>query len=152
MVEVIDVGGARFVVYGSGWTRNVPEGFDEQRAEDQFLHALEWSAKALEGIGGTMVIEPLNNKESNQCNSVADGVRLAHRSGLANVRGLADFYHVDEGKEPLSTLAEFGAEIAHVHLADTGRRNPGTGTYDYPTFLRNLKGSGYSGRMSGECS
>jgi sugar phosphate isomerase/epimerase len=152
VVEVMAVGGTKLVVYGSGWTRNVPEGFDAQRAEDQFLHALKWGAKALEGIGGTMVIEPLNSKESNQCNSVADGVRLAHRSGLANVRGLADFYHVDEGNEPLSALAEFGAEIAHVHLADTGRKNPGTGTYDYPTFLRNLKSSGYSGRMSGECA
>jgi sugar phosphate isomerase/epimerase len=62
------------------------------------------------------------------------------------MRWLADFYHVDAGNEPLSVLAEFGAEIAHLHLADSGRKNPGTGKYDYPTFLPNLKPSGYSGR------
>ena len=151
VVEVMSVAGAKHVVYGSGWTRNVPEGFDAKRAEDQFLHALDWCAKALDGIGATLVIEPLNRKESNQCNHVGDGVRLARQTGLTNVKGLADFYHVDEEAEPLATMSEYGAELAHVHLADTGRMNPGTGSYDYATFFGHLKRAGYRGRLSGEC-
>ena len=151
VVELMAVAKATHVVYGSGWTRNVPEGFDVGRAEAQFLHALDWCAKALDGIGATLVIEPLNSKESNQCNHVADGVRFARKTGLANVKGLADFYHVDEESEPLATIGEYGAELAHVHLADTGRMNPGTGTYDYATFFGNLKRAGYRGRLSGEC-
>lgn len=150
VAELMAVGGATQVVYGSGWTRNVPEGFDPSRAEDQFVKALEWIAPALPQ-GATLVIEPLNRKESNQCNSVADGVRLAKRTGLFNVKGLADFYHVDEEKEPLTTIAECGAQLAHVHLADTGRMNPGTGGYDYATFFVNLKLAGYQGRLSCEC-
>ena len=152
VIELMDIAGAKHVVYGSGWTRNVPEGFDPRRAEDQFLHALDWCAKALNGIGATLVIEPLNRKESNQCNHVGDGVRLARQTGLANVKGLADFYHIDEEAEPLATLSEFGAELAHVHLADTGRMNPGTGSYEYSAFFAHLKRAGYCGRMSGECS
>lgn len=152
VVEVMAAGGARLVVYGSGWTRNVPDGFDARRAEDQFLHALGWGAQALAGIGATMVIEPLNRKESNQCNSVADGVRIARRSGLPNLRSLADFYHVDEEHEHLSELEVYGQDIVHVHLADTGRLNPGTGSYDYPAFLGHLKRAGYAGRMSCECA
>jgi sugar phosphate isomerase/epimerase len=144
VVELMSAAGTKLVVYGSGWTRNVPDGFDPKRAEDQFLHALRWCADALAGIGGTLVIEPLNRKESNQCNSVADGVRLARASGKANVSSLADFYHVDEEHEPLQSMRQLGASIAHVHLADTGRLNPGTGGYNYAA-------SGYAGRLSGEC-
>lgn len=150
VAELMAVAGARQVVYGSGWTRNVPDGFDAQRAEEQFLHALDWIARALP-TGATLVIGPLNRKESNQCNHVADGVHFARRTSLAQVKGLADFYHVDEEREPLATLAEYGAELAHVHLADTGRMNPGTGSYDYRTFFGNLKHAGYSGLLSCEC-
>lgn len=150
VAALMALAGATHVVYGSGWTRNVPEGFSAQRAEEQFVQALGWMAQALPD-GATLVIEPLNRKESNQCNHVADGVRFAQRTGLANVKGLADFYHVDEEHEPLATLAEHGAELAHVHLADTGRMNPGTGSYDYATFFGNLKRAGYGGRLSCEC-
>jgi sugar phosphate isomerase/epimerase len=151
VVALMDAADTQLVVYGSGWARNVPEGFDPQRAEDQFLHALVWCAEALHAIGATLVIEPLNRKESNQCNSVADGVRLAHATGRGNVGSLADFYHVDEEHEPFDALREFGAALAHVHLADTGRLNPGSGGYDYAGFFGALKSAGYTGRMSGEC-
>ena len=150
VAELMAVAGAQQVVYGSGWTRNVPDGFDSARAEAQFVHALDWIARALPR-DATLVIEPLNRKESNQCNHVVDGVQFARRTGLPQVKGLADFYHVDEEREALDTLSTYGAELAHVHLADTGRMNPGTGAYDYRTFLGNLKGAGYAGRLSCEC-
>jgi sugar phosphate isomerase/epimerase len=152
VIELMNVAGAKYLVYGSGWTRNIPEGFDSARAEDQFLHALNWCGKALAGIDATLIIEPLNKKESNQCNRVVDGINFAKQTGLKNVKGLADFYHVDEESEPLSVVGEMGKELAHIHLADTGRMNPGTGIYDYRTFFGGLKKSGYSGRLSAECA
>lgn len=151
VLALMTAAGATHVVYGSGWTRNTPAGFDPARARDQYLHALRWCGAALASIGATLVIEPLNRKESNQCNHVADGIAWARRTGLANVRGLADFYHMDEEGEPPALLAACGSELAHVHLADTGRMNPGTGRYDYATFLAALKRAGYAGRLSGEC-
>lgn len=155
VVAVLALAGARTVVFGSGWTRNVPEGWAPARAEAQFLHTLGWCADALQGTGTTLVIEPLNRRESNLCNSVADGVRLARQLNRPEVRGLADFYHMDEEHEPLRTLREQNGWIAHIHLADTGRLNPGSGTgdmaYDYPEFFGHLKAAGYTGLMSCEC-
>ncbi|HET9976238.1 MAG TPA: sugar phosphate isomerase/epimerase family protein [Burkholderiaceae bacterium] len=151
VVALMDAAGAKLVVFGSGWTRNVPEGFDRTRAEAQFVHAVAWCADALAGIGGTLVVEPLNRKESNQCNTVADGVRLARASGRANASSLADFYHVDEEHEPFDALRAHGAALAHVHLADTGRLNPGSGAYDHAAFFAALKAGGYAGRFSAEC-
>jgi hydroxypyruvate isomerase len=126
-----------------------------QRAEDQFLQALSRCADALRGTGTTLVIEPLNRKESNLCNSVADGVRLARQLNRPEVRGLADLYHMDEEHEPLSALSQQGGWLAHIHLADTGRMNPGTGpgvgAYHYPQAFAQLKAAAYAGLMSCEC-
>ncbi|MEO0003699.1 MAG: hypothetical protein RLZZ22_1391 [Pseudomonadota bacterium] len=155
VVDILALAGSRIVVFGSGWTRNIPDGWTRARAEAQFLHTLDWCADMLRGSGTTLVIEPLNRKESNLCNSVSDGVRLARRLNRSEVRGLADFYHMDEEHEPLQTLREQDGWIAHVHLADTGRLNPGTGSsdtaYDYPAFFSHLKAAGYTGLMSCEC-
>lgn len=151
VVELMTLARARVVVLGSGWTRNVPEGWTRAQAEEEFLTTLSWCADALRGSGATLVIEPLNRKESNLVNSVADGVRLAKRLGRAEVRGLADFYHMDEECEPLAEIREHGAWLAHIHLADTGRLNPGTGAYGYPAFFGHLKACGYEGLLSAEC-
>jgi sugar phosphate isomerase/epimerase len=139
-------------VLGSAAARNVPEGFDRTRAEDQFLQALSWCADAIEGTGITLAVEPLNRKESNLINSVAEAVRFVKRINRPQIRVLADFYHMDEENEPLETLLKYGEWLAHVHLADTGRRNPGSGLYDYDRFTRLLKEIGYTGAVSAECN
>jgi sugar phosphate isomerase/epimerase len=149
--EVMSTAGARVVVYGSGWARNAPQGCDRKRTEAQFLQSLHWCAEALAGSGVTLVIEPLNRRESDLVNSVAEGVRFAQALNRPEVRVLADFYHMDEEHEPLDALQTHIDWLAHIHLADSGRRNPGTGTYDYAAFFGFLKDSGYQGMLSVEC-
>lgn len=151
VVVMLALAKSRIVVLGSGWTRNRPPDWTQAQTEDEFLQALTWCADALKGVGTTLVIEPLNTKESNWVNSVADGVRLARQLNREEVRGLADFYHMDEENEPLATLSDQGDWVRHIHLADTGRLNPGTGSYDYPSFFKHLKTSGYRGLLSAEC-
>ena len=62
---------------------------------------------------------------------------------------------MNEEHEPLQTLREQGGWLAHIHLADSGRLNPGTGVggsaYDYPAFFGHLEAAGYAGLMSCEC-
>ena len=149
--ELLGAAGAQVVVLGSGWARNVPEDWVRCRAEEQVLQTLSWCADALEGTGVTLVIEPLNRKESNIINSVEEGVRFAELINRPEIRVLADFYHMDEEREPLATLKTHGRWLAHIHLADTGRKNPGTGLYDYDKFFSFLKEISYSGMISAEC-
>lgn len=149
--EILGEAGARVVVLGSGWARNVPEGWERARAEEQFTETLSWCAGALEGTGCTLVIEPLNRKESNIVNSVAEGVDFAERVNRPEIRVLADFYHMDEEREPLEALRANHDWLAHIHVADTGRRNPGTGSYDYDGFFGHLRAIGYAGMISAEC-
>ena len=77
---------------------------------------------------------------------------MAKRVDMPEVAVLADFYHMDEEDEPLSNIADAGAQLAHVHVADTGRLYPGTGSYDYPGFWAALGEAGYDARISVECN
>ncbi|MFE5318980.1 sugar phosphate isomerase/epimerase family protein [Paenibacillus sp. NPDC056579] len=144
--------GSTIVVFGSGKARTVPEGWEKSRAEEQLLNLLGWAADECKGTGLTLVIEPLNRKESNIINSVAEGVALARLVNRDPIRVLADFYHMDEEQEPLDTIGEHKDWLAHIHVADTGRRSPGTGSYPYEAFVKQLKQAGYSGGVSVECS
>jgi sugar phosphate isomerase/epimerase len=151
VVQILALTQSRVVVPGSGWTRNLPAGWTRAQAEYDFLKVLSWCANALRGTSTTLIIEPLNHKESNLANSVADGARLSEALNRPEVRTLADFYHMDEDHEPLSELSTNIDWLGHIHVADTGRLNPGTGSYDYPTFFAILKGCGYHGLISAEC-
>jgi sugar phosphate isomerase/epimerase len=142
---------ANILVLGSGASRSVPENWDRERAEEQILDVLSWCADEFDGTGITLVIEPLNQKESNIINSVKEGVRYAKLMNRRSIRVLADFYHMDEEREPLETLKTHKDWLAHIHLADTGRRNPGSGSYDYDRFASILKEFGYTGMISSEC-
>jgi sugar phosphate isomerase/epimerase len=144
--------GASIAVLGSGRSRCVPEGWERSRAEDQLLRLLERISDEFDGTGVTLAVEPLNKKETNLINSVAEAVAYAKTVNRSNVRVLADFYHMDEEREPLQTLVEHQDWLAHIHLADTLRQSPGTGRYPYKEFAAQLKASGYSGMISAECS
>jgi sugar phosphate isomerase/epimerase len=149
--ELLSGAGAKVVVFGSGWARNIPDGWERARGEAQMLDALSLSADALRGTGTTLVIEPLNRKESNIVNSVAEGVAFARQIDRPEIRVLADFYHMDEENEPLAELRTQAEWLSHIHVADTGRMNPGTDTYDYGTFFANLSAAGYQDMISAEC-
>src|SRR5271166_4007443 len=150
--ELLACAQSKIVVFGSGRARNVPDGFDREKAEAQFIDSLLWSADALKGSDTTLVIEPLNRKESNIVNSVGEGVRFAKAVNRPEIRVLADIYHMDEENEPLSEVAIHVEWLSHIHLADTGRFNPGTGSYDYDSFFGYLKAANYRGMLSVECT
>ena len=99
----------------------------------------------------TIAIEPLNRNESNIINSVAEAADIARQVDRPSIRVLADFYHMNEEREPLSRLSDYGAWLAHVHVADSSRLAPGTGDYPYPAFVSELRRAGYAGAVSIEC-
>lgn len=143
--------GANMVVFGSGKARMVPDAFARADAEAQLVDFLQLVGDVAQAHAMTVVIEPLNRKESNILNSVAEGVALAERVNRPAIRVLADFYHMDEEQEPLRALVDYKDWLAHIHVADTGRRAPGTGRYPYAEFVDLLDQAGYDGLVSIEC-
>jgi sugar phosphate isomerase/epimerase len=143
--------GARLIVFGSGAARQVPEQFPRDQAIAQLVQFLRSVAEVAAATGITIAIEPLNRKESNIINNVAEGVELARQVDRAEIQVLADFYHMDEEAEPLEHIVKYKDWLAHIHVADTGRLAPGTGQYPYETFAAHLAQAGYEGMVSVEC-
>jgi sugar phosphate isomerase/epimerase len=143
--------GAKMVVIGSGGARAIPDGFSVQEARRQMVRFLQQVADAAEKNDITVVIEPLNRKESNSILTVAEGVELAREVDRPYIKVLADFYHMDEEQEPLAHLTRYKDWIKHIHVADTARLAPGTGQYPYAEFADRLRQNGYDGMVSIEC-
>lgn len=143
--------GAKVVVFGSGKARMIPDGFDRDHAEAQIVDFLQLVADEAEQHDITVVIEPLNRRESNILNSVPEGDAMAARVNRPSIRNLADFYHMEEESEPLTNLVACKDRLAHVHVADSGRRAPGSGSYPYAEFVDQLRAAHYDGMISIEC-
>ncbi|MFB5662807.1 sugar phosphate isomerase/epimerase family protein [Alteribacillus sp. HJP-4] len=142
---------AAIVVFGSGVARSYPEGFSKKTAEQQIINFLKMCAEYAEPLGITVVIEPLNKKESNIINSLHEAADIAKKVNNESVKILADFYHMEEEKESLENIIQFSDYIKHIHVADTGRLAPGTGKYPYSLFMDCIRQAEYTGYISIEC-
>ena len=144
--------GLRTLVFGSGGARNIPDGFDRDQARQQILDFVAMSAQIAAHYNVTLVAEPLNKKESNVLNSVAEAMTYVKAINHPNFQCLVDTYHFWAEDEPLENLKQAMPWIKHVHLADKeGRVAPGlSGTSDYRPFFRVLKDGSYNGLLSVE--
>jgi len=143
--------GGDVVVFGSGGARAVPMGYSRVLAWGQLVRFLTLCADQAATHDITIAIEPLNRTECNIITTYLEGVQLAKDVARDEVRVLADIYHFMMEAEPLDHILDEPDWLAHVHLADTGRRWPGSGMYPLERLFAILKEIGYQGRASIEC-
>jgi sugar phosphate isomerase/epimerase len=143
---------AETVVFGSGGAREIPEGFNRATAWGQLVRFLELCSNEAARYNLVIAIEPLNKAETNIINTYLEGVQLAMDVGRDEVRVLADIYHFMMDNEPIDDISHEPSWLAHVHLADTGRKFPGSGMYPLERLFTILKEIEYPGRVSVECS
>ena len=144
--------GVETIVWGSGESRKIPDGFSRATAEEQFS-ALAGKVASLAGRHGvTLALEPLNSGETNFINSIKEGAAVVEAVGHPSFRLLADIYHMLREGETPAALETYGSYLRHCHIAEKDKRTPpGTAGDDFKPFLRALKKIGYRGRMSIEC-
>jgi sugar phosphate isomerase/epimerase len=144
--------GIRRIVFGSGGSRHIPDGFSPVEARAQFLHLLRGLAPLAEAQEVVIVVECLNRKECNFLNALREGAAIVEEIAHPHVRLLADLYHMAVEGEGAAELLTHGRSISHVHVAELeGRQAPGTSGEDFGPALRVLKQIGYSGALSFEC-
>ncbi len=170
-------GPGAIVVLGSGRSRTIPAGFSRETALDQladFLGQLGALAREHEIV---IALEHLRRAESNVFTSLRESGDFLRARSLDNVQLLVDLYHLRtyavergfaaiccltraqlrksyhlmEEDEPLTTIDEYADLLVHAHVADSGRRHPGTGTYPIAQFFAQLEQNGYTGMCSIEC-
>ncbi|MFX0004226.1 MAG: sugar phosphate isomerase/epimerase family protein [Candidatus Hodarchaeota archaeon] len=104
-----------------------------------------------ENKGVTLLFEPINQFEIDSYNTISEAIELINQISSNNLKLLIDTFHMYLEEDPgfiWEDLKEITHLVSHLHLADTNRRTPGTGHFDFKTFLEIFKRSGYNGFAS----
>jgi sugar phosphate isomerase/epimerase len=143
--------GIRTMVFGSGGSRTVPDGFDRNRAYDQLLKFGAMAAKAAHDAGLIIVAEPLNKRECNILNTVAECGAYVEAINHPGMRLIVDSYHFWTDDNDMAAIARHAALIHHVHVATVpSRKAPGAEPCDFAGFFGAIKAGGYDGPIAFE--
>lgn len=141
--------GVKVIVFGSGGARQVPDGFAQAAATGQFVALLKQLGPLAGAHDVTVAIEPLRRHECNFVNTVREGADVVKAVDHANIRLLADLYHMLQNGETPDDLQAVAPLLVHTHVAEKANRTaPGVAGDDFGPFLRVLRAAGYRGRMS----
>src|SRR4051812_14930647 len=132
--RMVQLGGA-VVVLGSGGARRIPENMPREQALDQLADTLALAADEAGRAGIELALEHLNRGECNVFTSVAECQSFIEQRGLTGLRLLADLHHLELEHEPHGNVIAAAPLLAHMHVADGGRRAPGMGGYNYTSFM-----------------
>jgi len=135
-------------LYGNRIGEADPAAQDEQALENIIL-----AAKAVSGIGATVLIEAVSGPKPYPLRTARDAVGVVERAraaGAANVGFLCDLYHLASNGDDLdAAIAAYTCVTAHVQIADApGRGEPGSGELDLSRYLTALEAGGYCGWVS----
>ncbi len=140
------------IVFGSGGARTVPPGVSVASARGQFITLLQNLAPLAQRASITLVVEPLNTRECNFVNTLAEGAEIVEACGQPAVGLLADTYHMGFSGERPDAVRRFGNFLRHFHVAEyPSRRYPGADGQSYVGWFEALREVGYSGGVSVEC-
>lgn len=145
--------GSKNIVFGSGGSRAIPDGFDRDKAKAQHIELCKKMAPLAEKHGVTLAVEPLNRGETNFINSLADGVDIIQAVNNPWFKLQCDIYHMLKEDEKPEEIIKYKDYIVHCHLAERQKRTaPGIAGDDFKPYFRALKKIKYSGGLSLECN
>ncbi len=139
------------VVFGSGGARRIPEGFPRETAWQQLVDYTRFLGEAAAKRGLRIAIEPLNTRETNLINSVAEATDLANAVAHPAVGVLADMFHMAYDGEAFSEVDIPGNRLWHAHVAAIDRTAPLKDGDELARFFQALHQARYNGRVSIEC-
>jgi D-psicose/D-tagatose/L-ribulose 3-epimerase len=110
--------------------------------------ALRPVARRAAELDMTLGLEPCNRYETHLLNTAWQAVRLIERIGEPNVMIHLDTYHMNiEEKGFRHGIRSAGRYLRYIHLSESDRGVPGTGTVDWDATFAALSRTGFSGDM-----
>lgn len=141
--------GIHRIVFGSGASRQVPEGFDRARAREQVTEFSRQAAPIAGKYDVIIVLENLNKGECNFINRVDEALEIVNAVAHPNFQLHADIYHMMREDEGPESIIKGGAKLKHCHVAEKVKRTaPGVAGDDFRPYFKALKAIGYTGGMS----
>jgi len=143
--------GGKVAVIGSGAARRIPDGENYDVNFARFAKTLAVCGEVASRYGMYVTVEPLNDRETNLINSVAEGLAVCRVADHPHAKCLADFYHVFMSGETLDAIRGAGEMLGHVHLARANEDRAMPYAEDLPQceeWAAALKACGYDARIS----
>src|SRR3712207_7063210 len=129
---------------------NVPR--TEEVDRQILLEALEELGGHAEREGTLVLLEPLNRYEDHMLNRVDQAVELCEAVGRPSVKVMGDLFHMNIEEDDLGgSIRAAGDYLAHVHLADRSRLQPGTAPPDFAGALAAPRDVNFGGFMAMGC-
>ncbi len=115
----------------------------------------EWCTEFLQKAGEyaatfniELCVEFLNRFECYFLNNCQQARELIEKVDLDNVGVLFDTHHAQiEEQQQAAAIADNIAAINHIHISESHRGTPGTGTVDWTSIFTALRTSNYDGRV-----
>lgn len=101
-------------------------------------------------LGVRLGIEPLNRYETNFINRHDQAIALADTVGEGVGVILDTFHMLLEERDPFAAIVATAPWLVDVQVADSNRRRPGEGTYDWHRLFEVLDAVGYGGDLTCE--
>lgn len=109
-------------------------------------------ADRAETLGVSLILEAVNPNETDYAYTVAKVASLCQRADRTGIRMLIDLFHMQWEDDDWGDLVRLAAPyLAHVHIAEDSRVEPGPGCLDLRTPFAALRDVGYEGCLVIEC-
>jgi len=148
-LEVAHAIGCRFlggVTYSTlGWRSGKPPTEEEYA---NIVLALKPVARRAREYGMTIGLEPCNRYETHLLNTAEQARGLIERIDEPNLTIHLDTYHMNiEEKGLAAGFKAAGAATSYVHLSESHRGVPGTGSVDWDAAFASLAATGFDGDL-----
>ena len=135
--------GSSIIVWGSGTSRKIPDGWDRAKAEEQFVAALGLAGPIAAANGLVLALENLPTRETNIANTTVEAMGYVRKAVAEGIALMVDLRHFTTMNEPLENLDACKDLLVHAHVGD-----PLSNPDRLKQQLGRLKAKGFVGRMS----
>jgi sugar phosphate isomerase/epimerase len=131
--------------------RTEPDRTGREAELDRAAQTIGSAADGLDADGLVIALEALNRYETHLLRTLDDAERLRRMIDSPNVQLMADVFHMNIEEDSIAAALRTHAEhIVHVHLADSQRREPGSGHLDFVSVFEALADNAYTGALAME--
>ena len=140
--------GLSMIVLGSGGARRIPEGYDVQKAQAEFIVLCRKMADIARKYKMMIALENLEKTESNFITSLQWAAEVVRAVNHPNFKLNADIFHMMREGEGPQSIINAGDLLVHSEIAEKLRRSlPGVLGDDFKPYLRALKKVSFKGHL-----
>jgi len=115
--------------------------------KEGFEQVCEYAQK----VGIEVALEPQSRTAMNNLHTTLDALSFLESINLSNLKLMLDVYHMNmEGESISESFKRSSEQLIYLHVADSNRKAPGKGTYDFEEVIQALLSLNYKGFITPE--